>query len=104
MDEHSTTRITVHIDPELADLIPGFLENRRKDIETVRERLAENDFETILLLGHSMKGNGAGYGFDELTEIGREMEQAARDKQPDAIRKTLADLVAYLENLDVVFD
>ncbi|MFH2133156.1 MAG: Hpt domain-containing protein, partial [bacterium] len=89
---------------ELADLIPGFLENRRKDIETVRERLAENDFETILLLGHSMKGNGAGYGFDELTEIGREMEQAARDKQPDAIRKTLANLVAYLENLDVVFD
>jgi len=32
MTQEQKKRIVIRIDPDLADLIPGFLENRRKDI------------------------------------------------------------------------
>ncbi len=99
-----SSKIIVTIDVELEDLIPGFLKSREKDIEKVKEYLAASDFEAIRLLGHTMKGNGAGYGFDDLSVVGREMEQAAIEEAPDAINKTLDDLSAYLENVEVVFE
>jgi len=99
-----SSKIIVTIDVELEDLIPGFLKSREKDIEKVREYLATGDFEAIRLLGHTLKGNGAGYGFDDLSVVGREMEQAATEEAPDAINKTLDDFSAYLENIEVVFE
>lgn len=96
-------KFTVKIDPELKDLIPGFLKNREKDIEKVREYLAEDNFESIQLLGHSLKGNGAGYGFDGLTAIGQEIERAAKEKSTAAIETALGELAAYLENLEVEY-
>ena len=74
-------RIIVHADPEIADLIPGFLENRSKDIKAMSEALTQGDFETIRVLGHSMKGAGGSYGFDPITGIGKSLEQAAKDKE-----------------------
>jgi len=52
-------RITVVVEEDLRELIPGYLENRRKDITTIREALAGSDYETIRSLGHKMKGSAA---------------------------------------------
>lgn len=97
-------KIIVTIDSELEDLIPGFLKSREKDIETVRECLGANDFETIRRLGHSLKGNGAGYGFDDLSVIGRQLEQAAAEQSPDDVTGVLEAMASYLERVEVVFD
>lgn len=96
-------KIIVHVDPDIADLIPGFLENRRKDIKTVGEALAQGDFETIRFLGHSMKGAGGSYGFDAITDIGRSLEQAAIAQDGGGIKKSLQDLFAYLDSIEVVY-
>ncbi len=105
MDENNAfDKITVTIDVELEDLIPGFLKSREKDIEKVKGYLADNDFESIRLLGHSLKGNGAGYGFDELSVVGRDLEQAAAEESPDMISKSLEDLASYLARVEVVFE
>ena len=37
-------RIKVRIDPDLEDLVPGFLENRRKDVDRLTEFLQVPDF------------------------------------------------------------
>lgn len=52
--------IRVEIDESLKHLIPGFLENRRKDIEKIRLALGQAEFPTIQTLGHRMKGDGGG--------------------------------------------
>ncbi|MBI3329545.1 MAG: Hpt domain-containing protein [Nitrospinae bacterium] len=105
--ERSTTqadKIVVHIDAELQELIPGYLDNRQADIQALREALEQGDYETIRILGHSMKGSGGGYGFDAITEIGSALEQAAKDREPDAIRRWVGELVTYLERVQVVYD
>lgn len=101
-DADCGAKIRIHVDPDLADLIPGFLDNRRKDITVMQEALERGDFETVRILGHSMKGAGGGYGFDAITEIGATLEQAARGRNPDGIRKGLSALASYLARVEVV--
>jgi HPt (histidine-containing phosphotransfer) domain-containing protein len=96
--------IVVHIDPEIADLVPGFLENRRKDADTIGEALTHGDFETIQLLGHSMKGAGGSYGFDAITDIGKTLEQAALAKNAEGIKSAIKALSAYLDCVEVVYE
>jgi hypothetical protein len=47
MTEELKEKTVVRIDPDLADLIPGFLENRRKDIASIMSALEQGDYETI---------------------------------------------------------
>jgi len=61
--------IRIRVDAEIAALVPGFLENRRKDVTLVLQAVDQGDFETARVLGHSMKGSGGGYGFDAITDI-----------------------------------
>jgi HPt (histidine-containing phosphotransfer) domain-containing protein len=95
-------KIVVKIDPEIADLIPGFLSNREKDIETMKSCLEEGNFEQIERLGHSMKGSGAGYGFDGISEIGKSIETAGKEKNTEKIKKSIKDLRSYLDRVEIV--
>ena len=96
-------KIVVHVDAELQELIPGYLDNRQADIRALREALEQDDYETIRIVGHSMKGSGGGYGFDAITEIGGALEQAAKDREPDAIRRWVGELSTYLARVEVVY-
>ena len=95
-------KIIVHVDPDLEDLIPGYLENRKKDIESITEALKKDDFETIRILGHSMKGSGGGYGFDAITDIGDFLEQASKNKDSIEIQKQANELSTYLKQVEIV--
>lgn len=103
-DGSNDGKILVRVDPDLADLIPGFLANRRQDITAMQAALEQGDFETVRILGHSMKGSGGGYGFDAVTDIGAALEQAAKSDDHEEMRKQIGDLSAYLDRIEVVYD
>lgn len=96
--------IIVRVDSEIEDLVPGYLENRRKDIITIRAALGNGDFDAIRVIGHSMKGSGGGYGFDKITELGRSIELAARGCNHEDIVKFLDELLVYLERIVIVYE
>lgn len=100
----NNARWIVQIDPDIADLVPGFLENRRRDILNVQEALGRGDFNGLAMLGHTMKGAGAGYGFDEITNIGAAMEVAAKQADAEAVREALGRLANYLEHVEVQYE
>ena len=93
----------VQVDADLEDLIPGYLQNRRKDADAIGEALEKQDFEAIRVLGHTMKGTGGGYGFDAITDIGRALEEAAKSRNVQAIRQEVAALLDYLRAVEVVY-
>jgi hypothetical protein len=43
----SDEKTVVNIDIDLEDLIPGFLENRQKDILKLEQAIEEQDFEVL---------------------------------------------------------
>ena len=99
----STDRITVQIDRDLQDIVPIFLANRQKDLRTLRTALAQHDFETIRVLGHRMRGDGGGYGFGKISEIGGVMELAAARHDHPVIERCTAELEDFLARVDIVY-
>lgn len=93
----------VAIDEALQDLIPGYFENRRKDIAAILSALEQNDFESIRAIGHKMKGSGGGYGFDMITAIGSHLEAAAKNAIGRDIREQVDRLRDYLDRVKIVF-
>lgn len=81
---------------ELADLVPGYLENRSRDVETLRRALLEGDYPTVQRLGHRMKGSGGGYGLPEITRTGSELEDAALHEDGEAVRAAIEALVTHI--------
>ena len=94
----------VRANPKLADLIPGFLQNRRQDVIAMLEALDRGDFATVESLGHGMKGAGGSWGFQAITDIGAALEQAAMSADTDASRKQVDELSKYLDRVEVVSD
>jgi len=96
-------KIIVQVDPDLEDLIPGFLENRSLDVEKLRSELDKNDFENIQSIGHSIKGVGGGYGFELMSELGANIETAAKENNTDVIRENINRLDGYLKCVEVEY-
>jgi HPt (histidine-containing phosphotransfer) domain-containing protein len=96
-------RVMVAVDPDLQDLVPGFLENRRKDVAALNHAAQAKDLSTVRLLGHRMKGDGGGYGFHEISKIGNALEEAAIKEDWTAIRQATAALTNFLAQVDVVY-
>lgn len=96
-------RFTVAINRDLEDIVPIFLENRENDLQTLRAALAQQDFGTIQTLGHRMKGDGGGYGFDKITEIGAMMEQAAKQQDHSMVEQQILQLEDFLRRVRVIY-
>ena len=104
IEEHTRGRVRIRVDADLAELIPGYLEHRRRDVEAIATALAHADYEHVRILGHNMKGSGAGYGLNQITEIGAFLEQAAGRREPEDIRTRAAELARYLDALHVDYE
>ena len=95
---------TVVVDKELEDLIPVFMKNRHKEVETLKAALAAADFEQLRQLGHRMKGVGNSYGFERVSVIGRQVEDGARSGDRAALASRIAEYADYLAKVQVVFE
>ena len=95
--------LTVKISRELEGIVPIFLGNRKKDVRTLRKALVTQDFKTVQTLGHRMKGDGGGYGFDRITEIGAAMERAAKLEDCSTIEQHIVQLEDFLTRVTVVY-
>lgn len=94
----------VKIDQELADLIPGFMDNRQNDIACLIAAIQQSDYETIRVIGHTLKGIGGGYGFSGITDLGAAIEQAAKDQDISKASRLTEALQIYLENVEIEYE
>ncbi|MEM7027439.1 MAG: Hpt domain-containing protein [Pseudomonadota bacterium] len=99
----SEDKIKIEVDEDLEDLIPGFLKNRNVDVEKLKQAHEANDYETIRSIAHSLKGVGGGYGFMRMSELGAEIETAAKNKQLDSVKSGVDELESYLTRVDITF-
>ena len=100
----SHDRIIVKVDSDLEELIPGFLENRKKDLISLIEALKNKNYPGMQSTGHSLKGVGGGYGFAQLSELGAQIENSAKASDSEALAQHIQQLGDYLERVEVVFE
>jgi HPt (histidine-containing phosphotransfer) domain-containing protein len=66
-----------------------YLERRVHDIEQLIDALEKGDFAPAIRLGHQVKGNALTFDFPQMAGLGMEIENAARDKDKEALLRLL---------------
>lgn len=92
--------VTERIDDEIRRRRPAFLVNRRKDLTMMQDALVQGDYEGIRTTGHRMKGLAGSFGFPDIGTVGQRLEQAARSRDHEAIRRELDGLATILAEVD----
>ncbi len=101
MDE-SLLKVTVARD--LEDLIPVFIKNRHKELDSLRAALAAADFEQLRQLGHRMKGVGNSYGFTHVSTLGKYIEDGARSGDRAGLQARIAEYEEYLSKVQISYE
>lgn len=97
-------KIIVKVDPELRDITPGFLENKRKELAELQCALSEKRLQDIVRIGHKIKGNAGSYGFVALGGIGASLEEAAKASNLTLCLSLITDMATYLDSVEVVYE
>src|SRR5512138_3349336 len=95
---------TVTVARDLEDLIPAFMSNRRKELDTLRVALAAADFEQLRQLGHRMKGVGNSYGFAHVSTLGKYIEDGARSGDRASLQATISEYDQYLAKVQIAYE
>ncbi len=89
---------------DLEDLIPVFMKNRTKELDSLRVALAAADFEQLRQLGHRMKGVGTSYGFPRVSAIGKYIEEGARSGDRAALDASIRDYGEFLSKVQITYE
>ncbi|MBT5093957.1 MAG: Hpt domain-containing protein [Halobacteriovoraceae bacterium] len=100
----SEQSIVVKVDSDLKEIMPTFLENRKKDIGALKGLQESNDFKAIEVIGHKLAGNAGSYGLSDLGDIGVSLEEAAGKEDVAAIGLNCQKYQTYMENLVVEYE
>lgn len=98
-----THRVVIEIDPDLKELLPGFLARKREDLNVIRAALERRDYSALATMGHRIKGEGGGFGFEDLSVMGKALEQASIGRDAQAVRKQVQALSDYLNRVQIKF-
>jgi signal transduction histidine kinase/CheY-like chemotaxis protein/HPt (histidine-containing phosphotransfer) domain-containing protein len=96
--------ISVKVDRMFEDLLPDFLSKCRSSVKQIHAAVESNDLPAASAIGHSLRGSGGSYGFDEITAIGGEIERASRKGDANATRGLADRLERYLARVRPVFE
>jgi PAS domain S-box-containing protein len=92
--------IVLRVKSNLADRIPAYLQNCRRNVVVMLDALDRVDFETVTSLGHQMRGSGGAYGFQAITDIGAAIEEAGESADDGVSRRRVGELSSFLDGID----
>ena len=96
--------ITVIVAKDLEDLIPTFMTNRNKEVETLRTALGAGNMEQLRQLGHRMKGVGNSYGFELISVLGKQIEDGAKSSDLPGLQARIMEYTDYLSRVTIVYE
>ena len=96
--------ITVTVAKDLEDLIPTFMTNRNKELETLRTALGAGDMEQLRQLGHRMNGVGNSYGFELISVLGKQIENGAKSRDLPGIEARIKEYTDYLARVKIIYE
>jgi histidine phosphotransfer protein HptB len=99
--KHVMASFEVNVEHDLMDLIPEYLQRRRKDLELLTEAMGCGALNQVEMIGHRLRGNAASYGFVDLTRIGAEMEEAAVAGDRIRVEGLIREYRSYLDGVIV---
>ena len=101
MEHAANHKIRLQVEPALKELMPGFLDNRRRDLERMRQALHEGDLAAIRDVGQNIRCFSRVYGLEGLTALGEEIRCAAEESCTQRIVLLQGQLADYLSRVEL---
>jgi PAS domain S-box-containing protein len=92
----------VRVDPEVAPIVPQFLEHCGLDLGRLRAAHAAQDWVMAAHVGHAMKGAALTMGFDRVAELSNEIVHAGHAGAGDRIATAIEALDQHLRRVSVM--
>jgi len=100
LDSQPVKSDSVYVDPDVADLVPAFLESLGKQAASVHDLLSRGQIAEVSKLGHNWKGTGGLYGFAAVTKYGKQIEEAAKRGDMVVVEKLASEFLVWLNSVD----
>lgn len=84
------------LDKDILALVPGYLINRKKDLDKMFLAFENKQIKPIKEISHNIKGTALSYGQVKLNEIAIKLDHAASIEDWDAIQIELTILKKFL--------
>jgi len=86
----------------MEELKEEFKESVAVNVVKMAECLDSNDLGEIARIAHDIKGTSGLFGFNEGTDIARDLQYAAQNKEVEKTRALYYRLVAYMKENEVI--
>tara|TARA_B100000579_G_C22789070_1_gene833470 strand:+ start:768 stop:1046 length:279 start_codon:yes stop_codon:yes gene_type:complete len=83
---------------EWAEMQEMYIKHTSRELDKINSILNLESLEAIRTFGHNIKGSGGMYGFDEVTNIGLQIENAAKVDDLNSIKLSLSELRDFLKS------
>ncbi|MCK5884657.1 MAG: Hpt domain-containing protein [Bacteriovoracaceae bacterium] len=93
----------VMADAMLESIMHVFQKTIAEDIIRIKVAIDASDFEDLKAVGHKIKGNAGGYGFDQLGEFAKSLEIGAKESDLPKIQEAYDSMVEYLDNVEIEY-
>ena len=90
---------TACVSPQIIDLVPRFLSNRRQDVERLHTALREEDFSALQERSEQMCALGRPYGFEPITKLGYQLREACAQRNLAMAAEVIYRYEFYLSRL-----
>ncbi len=77
-------------------LFDVFIKSSNENIAKLKQAIEDNDYDAIYLCSHSLKGSSGNLLVDEVYNLSKEIESAAKDKKS-------IDYTAYCDKIHAIF-
>jgi hypothetical protein len=99
--EMSTRAIRVHVHPALRDVAPEFLARAKGQAVDIGEALESGDLERVAAIAHQLAGAGRTFAMPLVSELGFDLERAAKHGDAERVRVALVALAEYLSKVEI---
>ena len=85
----------VNIDSDIYELVPGFSDARKKELDELYKFLNKKDYLSIAKISHTIKGIARPYGFPTLEALFVRLEKAAKNADSQTCAEILDEVKLY---------
>lgn len=79
-------------DPDLLDIVQEFVDTLHARIAELQAAYSTQNWDTLTMLAHRLKGAGGSYGYPDISELGATMEQQFKAHSAAAFQSWITQL------------
>ena len=89
----------IDYDDEIAEAYREYFNGLPGELEKLKQAFGENDYSRMYRVGHDLKGTGSVFDQEEISLLGKLIENAAKDKNSDTLKFLIDSLTDEIQKI-----